>query len=441
MTLNDLFLTPLYLIFIYGFLFFQRSRIKNEVIKSYFIPAVSLKIIGAISVGLIYQFYYSGGDTYNFYKEARYIWLAFGDNPIYGFRLIFGPIQDFSPELIPYTSNMNWFTQGDTHTYNIIRLTGFIGLFTFHTYTVIAIFFALLSFSGVWALYKAFYDMFPALHKALAYSIFFVPSVFFWGSGLLKDPITFGALGWAVHAFYFGLIKRERVVGNIIILALSALAIQYIKVYILMCFLPAASFWFFFQFKASIKSPAVRAISLPFILIVSIPLGYYGINQITADNERYQLTNIAATAQTTATWLEYVGESQGGSVYSLGEFDGTIINLLTKFPQATWLGLFRPYLWESKNPVMILSALESSFFLFLTLRILFMYGFGSVYRLASRNPVLIFCLIFAIAMAFGTALTSYNFGSLVRYRIPFMPFYLAFLYIVQYKISNNTKLY
>ncbi len=441
MTLNDLFLTPLFLIFVYMFLFYQRGRIKDDTIRGYYIPAATLKIIGGISVGLIYQFYYGGGDTFNFYREASYISSAFYTNPVYGMRLIFGPVQDFSPELIPFTSRMNWFTQGDTHTYNVIRLTAFFGLFCFHTYTVIAVFFAVISFSGVWALYKAFYDKFPALHRPLAYSIFFVPSVFFWGSGVLKDTLTFGALGWAFYAVYFGIIKRQNLVRNLIILVLAALAIQYIKVYILMCFIPAASFWVFFQFRANIKSQAARVLATPFILLISIPLGFYGINKITEDNQRYSLTNIAATAQITSDYLGYVSEQQGGSGYSLGESDDTIIGLLTKFPQATWLGLFRPYIWEAKNPVMLLSAIESSFFLFLTLRMLFRYGFASVYGQVLREPILLFCLVFAIVMAFGTAVTSYNFGTLVRYRIPFMPFYLAFLYIIQYQQSQSTRLY
>jgi hypothetical protein len=34
-------------------------------------PAFTLKMIGAISLGLIYQFYYKGGDTYNFFNDTK----------------------------------------------------------------------------------------------------------------------------------------------------------------------------------------------------------------------------------------------------------------------------------------------------------------------------------------------------------------------------------
>ena len=122
---------------------------------------------------------------------------------------------------------------------------------------------------------------------------------------------------------------------------------------------------------------------------------------------------------------------QGGSVYSLGEFDGTWTNMISKAPAAINVSLYRPYLWEARNPVMLLSALEAAFFLFLTVRIFFQIKLARLFRIIAAQPVLLFCLLFAVTFSFAVGVSSYNFGTLVRYKIPMMPFFLAFLYIVQ----------
>ena len=66
MEAKDLLITPIVLIFIYFFAYLVRSKVTDSVTRGYFIPALTVKIIGAIAVGLVYQFYYNGGDTFNF---------------------------------------------------------------------------------------------------------------------------------------------------------------------------------------------------------------------------------------------------------------------------------------------------------------------------------------------------------------------------------------
>ncbi len=440
MGINDLFLTPIYLIFIYAFIFFNRSRIKDKTLQKYFLPAVNVKIIGGVSLGLIYQFYYGGGDTFNFYADSGFIWLAFvNSSPIVAFQIIFASANVYHPDIYDYTKYIYYFQ--DPNTYHVIRLAGFLGLFTFHTYTLIAIGFALLSFSGMWAMYKVFYDLFPHLHRQLAWAVFFIPSVFFWGSGLMKDSITLGASGWLFYAFYFVFIKRKDILRNGVILSLSILIILSIKIYILLCFMPAAFYWIFLEYRTKIKSYAIRAISLPLITIITIPLSFLAFNRIAEENKRYSLDNIAKTTKESADWLKYVADTQGGSAYSLGEFDGTIGNLLLKFPQAVFLAFYRPLIFEVRNPLMLLSALESIVFLLLTFKILVSRNLYKLPKILLEHPVIIFCLIYSIILGFGVALASSNFGTVVRYKIPFLPFFLASLYLIRYYQSGTKKLF
>jgi hypothetical protein len=258
-----------------------------------------------------------------------------------------------------------------------------------------------------------------------------MPSVFFWGSGLLKDTITIGALGWAFYGFYFGLIERKNIFRNLVLLVLSLWLIKSIKVYILLCFLPAAFFWVFLAYRARIRSRALQFFALPITIALSIPLGYQAIIKITEDNERYKLENLATTTQVTAQWITQMGVLQGGSVYSLGEFDGTFTGMLSKFPQAVVVSLYRPFLWEVRNPVMLLSAMEAAFFIFMTIMMFREFKIKDLLSKLNNQPVLLFSFVFSITFAFAVGVSSYNFGTLVRYKIPMMPFFLCALYIIR----------
>ncbi|WP_277476774.1 hypothetical protein [Catalinimonas alkaloidigena] len=403
-------------------------------IKRYFIPGLSVKIIGALSVGFIYQFYYGGGrpsgDTFAYFKDANVIFGAFWENPVAGIKLFLAR-GEVSPETFQYANRMYWFNSPTE--YFVIRVIALCSLLTFHSYAANALLFAAISFSGIWAMYRAFYKLFPSLHKEFAIAMLFIPSVFFWGSGILKDTITLGALGWATWAIVRIFFERKGVVVAGIVLFLSLYTIYSIKIYIVLCFLPAAILWVFLANAERIKSVIVRIMILPFVLLISGVLGYYAMLEIGEDNARYSLDKVSETAEITARYLTYVGESQGGSVYTLGEdYDFSLAGMLRKFPLAVNVTLFRPYLWEAHNVVMLLSALESFATLLLTLWVIYQAGLVNLIRYLLAKPIISFCLLFAIAFSFAVGISTYNFGSLVRYKIPMFPFYLAGLFILRY---------
>jgi len=61
MVLRDLIITPVLIIVILVIAFFIRERFSDKVIKKYFIPGLSIKILGAVAIGFVYQYYYGGG--------------------------------------------------------------------------------------------------------------------------------------------------------------------------------------------------------------------------------------------------------------------------------------------------------------------------------------------------------------------------------------------
>ena len=149
------------------------------------------------------------------------------------------------------------------------------------------------------------------------------------------------------------------------------------------------------------------------------------------DNSKYSVGAIAQTAQSTAYDILYYTGKDAGSGYSLGELDGSYGSMLRLAPQAVNVSLYRPYIWEVNNPLMLLSGLESTILLIFTILILLRENFR-VFRALSQ-PDIIFSLVFSITFAFAVGVSTYNFGSLVRYKIPLLPFFaLALILIASY---------
>jgi len=441
MTVWDAFITPFIILIIFTIAQVFRGRIKDKTLRSYFLGALRVKIIGAIALGLVYQFYYGGGDTFNFYRDSTIIWNSFLESPSLWLKIILAPVGTKSPDVYAYTKNIYYFAAGDGVTYNVIRVSAFFSIFTLNTYSGIAVLFAVTSFTGVWAMYRVFYNMYPMLHRPLAYAVFFIPSVYFWGSGLMKDSLSLGALGWVFYAFYFGLMKREKIITNVIIMLVASWCLYNIKSYILFAFMGGALIWLFLEYRANIRNPALRLLMLPVMIVGGSVSSYVAVLQLTENDARYDVDNIADTARVSSEWLEYLADKQQGSVYSLGITDWSPAGILSKAPQAIWLSLFQPHPWQARNPIMLLSAIEVTFFLWLTLRVLFQNNPFIILNTFIEHPILLLCLIFSIVLGIAVAVTSGNYGSVVRYRIPYQPFYLAMLYILRYVLNKKTTLY
>jgi hypothetical protein len=430
MELKDLFLTPLYLGIFYTIAYAVRSKYTNSFTKKYFIPALTLKFIGAIALGLIYQFYYGGGDTFNYFYHTTVIRDAFADSFSSGLKLL--TTTSYDPSLAKYAARMFWYgaDYGNNPEFFTARIASIFGLLCFNTYSIIALSFAATSFAGMWAMYQTFLRIYPLAYKQLAIAVFFLPSVFFWGSGLMKDSLCLGALGWVFYGFYYGLIEKRNLILSAILGGLGAYFLIMMKVYILMSFLAPALFWVFNENNQRIRSALLRNILKPFFIIIGAAAGYLGASNLTEGDERFDVDNIGERTRITQNAL-YSRTKEEGSGYNIGEIDGSIGSIIAVAPQAIIVSLYRPFLWEARNPVMLLSALEALWFAWLTLRILFRTGAMRCLKLISSTPVLSFCLIFTIIFGIGVGTNSGNFGTLVRYKIPLMPFYLAALYILQ----------
>lgn len=439
MEFRDLIVTPLLLIVVYAVAYVIRPYVTDQVNCRYFFPALTVRIIGALAVGFIYQFYYNGGDTFAYHTHgSRIIWEAMMDSPAQGIQLLFSN-GEYGPGLWEHAEKI-WYWR-DENAFIVIRVATLFDLFTFSSYSGTAVLFAVLSFIGAWCLFQTFYKENPSDHRWIAFAALFLPTVIFWGSGIFKDSLTMAALGILTYSYHLVFIRRGGAARpmSILIMILSAVMIYAIKVYILACFIPALILWWGSRNVARLKSTVLRFLVAPLAAVVIAALGFLAVTKVTENHTRYNLSNLSTTARITAYDIRYgwgarFGE---GSGFTLGELDGTWQGMLRLAPAAINVTLFRPYPWEVRNPLMLLASVEALVLLVFTVVIIFGVR-QNIFRYL-KEPNVLFCLCFAISFAFAVGVSTYNFGTLSRYKIPMMPYFvlgIRFLYGLWHRDRN-----
>ncbi len=403
---------------------------EDKLFRKYFINGIILKMLGGIGVGFIYFFYYNGGDTTQYFGNASVMYAAFAENSTDFFTILFNKCESNLPLQSDY---INWmYFKGDPSSYLVGKIAGVFALFTFDAYLPMSLFFAAVSFSGVWALFITLYDAFPKLKEQFAFATLYIPSVFFWGSGILKDSITMACVGWIVWGCYNLFFKKRKVFASFIMLSISVYFCLAIKPYIVLCIAPSITFWIFLYYRDSVKSQFLKSLAGPIILVISALAGLLVVSRLGRDFQQYSLQGAIQTASNFQGYHTYLAEKNNASGYHLGTMDGSTGSIIRNIPAAINVTLFRPYIWEVRNPVMLLSAIESLIMLLFTIRIFYRTGILRTFKAIGSNATAFFCIFFAMFFAFSVGFTAYNFGALVRYKIPCIPFFVAGLFILNY---------
>ena len=179
--------------------------------------------------------------------------------------------------------------------------------------------------------------------------------------------------------------------------------------------------WYIFHRLRNVKSGLVRTIYFPVIAGLGLIIAFAFISALGSRMGKYRLDTLMDIAIITQDDLSR--ETYGKNSFDIGEIDGTTSGLLSKAPIAITATLFRPFIWEIRNPVMLLSGLENAVILVITIMMLVKIRPLIIWRIITTQPIILFSLLFSVILAFSIGLSTANFGALVRYKIPLMPYY------------------
>ncbi|MFM7218027.1 MAG: hypothetical protein ACKO1U_08425 [Bacteroidota bacterium] len=437
LSFTDLIVPPLFLALFYFIAQnIVKRRIASEPYYRYFLPGLFMKLFGGLALCLIYIFYFKGGDTLFYFNDGTVISKLFLKNPWQAIRFSF---QTLDADM--------WFAMDDTtgwllYSYDerammVDKLTWPLSFLSFNSYIAETFLLNFIIYFSIWRLFKMFVYEIPGIEKQFAFSVLFIPSVVFWGSGLLKDSITFACVAQYAASFHHLIKIKKKRFSNLFALILSSYLLLSIKPYIFFALLPGTSLWFVGYRTSQIKNQLLRTSLIPLVIVISALSGYLMLRVIGDTLGEFSVNKVVDKAIVTQQDLKQ--DYYQGSSFDIGEIDPTIPGMLSKAPKAINAALFRPYLWESNNAAMLLSGLENLILLLVAIVMVIRLRGYYLILLMFRQHVLFFSVFFSLFFAFSIGLTTSNFGSLVRYKIPAIPFFAASLFIIFKEYNDMLK--
>ncbi|TAL61925.1 MAG: hypothetical protein EPN85_03650 [Bacteroidetes bacterium] len=475
--------TALFIFLIRKIKFFQTEHISQNLISLVFI----LKIIAGTALWFVYTRHYSErltADIFKYFDDGKVIYNALFSKPIDYFKMLFG-IPDASLNHYYRDDMRHWSREFNQGMYNenrtLIRFNALIDVFSFGHYHVHTVFMCFLSTMGLMGIFKTFSSFLSGKTKELFVVTFLLPSVIFWSSGVLKEGLILFALGMCLY-HYYKLLNEKIAIPRIAWLGMFLFLLSITKLYILLIILPVLTAHAWIS-KTNYSYPEIKYLAalaiyfsigllmpkynFPFMLMEKQRQAVYmaqgGSYLANHDTKRFVYIDpknekriipikgkpgfckivpgvpyvswnmetfldsayIEHASDTNAYWIFY-NQAAAGSNIKIPSLNGTFLSILKNTPVAFSNTFLRPYIFETKNPLMLLSAIENCLILVITfVCVLFCY------KNVPNRHLVYFCLTTVILLFALIGLTTPVMGASVRYKIPVLPFLLiAFLLIL-----------
>jgi hypothetical protein len=381
-------------------------------------------MLGAVAYALMIQYYYGYGDSFTFFYGSNFF-SSQVEKDISNIKYFFSSAAEVKSWFDFEVGDQNvsgYF--GIASNVFIMKISAVLSLISFNKYLIITLFFGFFSFAGMWRLFLVFKDINKDKQvKVMAWAILFMPSVWFWGSGLIKDSVCIGGIGFIIHFIYTLLIKKEFSVKSIIGLAALIYIVLVIKSFIIIVLSIGVIVFIFYKFVTPFKNIVIRAFIITLFLLTTLIIAFLSnfsdqLQQL-AEESKVQVESFRRNYDA----VQHEDERSKGNL-NTKEVDLTLSGLIIQSPVAVFTCLFRPFIWESRKVVILLGALESLLLLCCTLYIIIKLKFIGFFREIFNNPFILISFIISILFALIIGFTTYNFGTMARYKIILLPFYL-----------------
>ncbi len=437
LTVNDFIGVPIVLIFFFLLIKWLAPKyIQNKKLLQLFYIGLFARFIGIIFSVLFHMYIERQGDTHAYFYYGTIISKYFSNNgPLQFFNLLNSDYPDLPFVIKSQLPTTTFFSDTFSGNKLIILITALASYFTFDSYLAIYIIFTLWSYFGVWLIFSKLTQFFPLLRDYLFLFIICWPSLLFFGSGVLKDPLCLGAIG---VLFYIAFDK----VGSVFDLFKKTCWV-FIAVTILYLIKPYLFVSFLFAFTITKFYSAINSNSLRFyrktiyLLMATVLCG--GILFIVL---RWESIISSKGMQELYVYILRTSQGQlalGNTKYDLGKLEMNPTGILKYLLMSLNVGLFRPYIFEISKPQLLLSGSESLIMLLLAIYTIWKVRFKVFLNVINNSPMLLFSLLFTMIVAIEIGAISFNFGTLVRYKIPIVPFFFAFFLVVLSKGKSSVS--
>ena len=414
--------------------FWGRRYDGHPLMRKLLVYGLLAKLVFGILLSLIYEFRYNWeGDTGYYFRSSIALSGLLWQDPWSYIRMVLGSLD---PQVHMVARAVGYYAPlTDLPRFAVHRFYSLFAIFSFKNYYLFTLVSNGFLFAFNWSVFAFFVELYPKRIKLLAAAFLFIPSVLFWGSGIMKDPVTYTFSGVFVMSFYRLFFQRKISVRHILLLLLSAYLIIEMKPYIFYVFLLGCIVWLGFTWVRTIKSSFVKLVAFPVIVIGLTAGGYALLSRVASSvgGAYGSVESMITKAQVSQDDLKQ--EYYHGTSFDIGDYEASMAGAASVAPQAIIAGLYRPFVFEAGSVAVFFSGAENLFFLLASLYVLFIVGLRKAFVVVKNNPFIVFCLFVAIVFSLGLGLSTSNFGALVRFKIPMLPFWFLglMLTIVEYR--------
>lgn len=393
-----------------GIILFLAYRIwsgDDSPVKIFFWPALIFKLLAGLCLGLLYRYYYNGGDTLTYFEEgAKLSALARSDLLLY-IRFLWSGDESFSA--------WNSLTLLQPRALFMIKVVSVVNLFSHDNYWISSLYFSFLSFLSAWIVVKTIVQLSVSLRYIAVAGFLFFPSVVFWSSGLIKESLAIASLFFLVAVFLKAWMRERINVWEWLLLPLNLWLLWKLKYYYLAVFVPiaTASLVVRLLFSGPLKSLPRFYHLVAWCVVFLVPLFAIALVRPNFHPDRFLHVVVS-------NYTEFHALSDADDLIYYKELKPTIGSMLRNAPWALFSGLYRPLPWEAGTVLKFLISMEN-----VVLIILSAAALGNVATLARSPNRLLLCsiLLYVVMLCIFLALSTPNFGTLARYRVAFLPFF------------------
>jgi hypothetical protein len=362
-----------------------------------------LKVIAGIFYGWMGHFY--GGfaqmiDTWNFHHNSLLEYqILLNDPREYVTNIFRDPYAKEGVESFFGSKDSYW---NDLKSNVFIKLLSVFDIFSFGHYYVNVIFYAFISLFGPMAIYRIMTDVFPNQKITVLLATFFVPSFFYWTSGIHKEGLIFLGIALLIYHIYFGTKESRFRLKRWLGIALGLLILLLLRNFVLVLILPAIIAWLFAN-----RWPK-RGLACFAVIYLICSIAFFTLRYL---DPRFDFPQAVVSKQ--QAFIKAVGNSS----IPIKELEPSVVSFVKNIPQAITLSAVRPYPSDVHHLLALAATIETELILLLFLLFLF---FRNRNGTNSKNTLYL-CTFFSISLLLAIGFSVNNLGAIVRYRSIIIP--------------------
>ena len=375
-------------------------------------------------VGYVYFSYYQQGDTINYFTDGRQLAQVAYQQPGHYLKMLLG--------LAPPPSTLVFLEQ--PRAFFFAKCVSVVNIFTFNNYWITSIYFSLIAFWASWLLANYLSRRFPEQRYAAAVAFLGYPSVVFWSSGVLKESLAVAAI---IGIVYLILQLQAKAYAGVKLVPIGltlllAIWIQWgLKYYYAGVLLPTL-------LSATIAQAVSRKRSTTATIVSFVVSWLSLIGLASLLHPRLAIDHLLEVLVYNHDAIVLMSEAS--DLIQFQSLDETVGSFLRNLPLALASGLFRPLIGEGTTVFQWLAGLENTLLLMLFVGALINTRWHQISH--SHRVWILSAVVYIVVLGSLLAFASPNFGSLVRYRVAFLPF-LVYLCLIgnQWLIQALQKIF